>query len=383
MSNKSIIFKQIDFIKNYFKVFILCFITSVTVHAESSKISAQSQFITQSVLVDYGIPWGMVWLPNGDMLITMRSGELKILKKGTDKAINISGLPKIAAGGQGGLLDIILHPEYENKSWVYFSFSKEDNKKNRNIAIMRAKLKGNALIEQNIIYEAQAYNSGGRHFGGRLAFDNKDFLYFSIGDRGKRDINPQNIQRDAGKIYRLHDDGRIPDSNPFINDKLAKQAIFSLGHRNPQGMAKHPITGEIWTHEHGPKGGDEVNLIIKGKNYGWPLVSYGVNYSGSQFTKLTKKQGMEQPLWHWTPSIAPSGMVFVTSDKYPSLKGSLLVGSLKFGHITQLMLEGNSVTGQKIIKDELSRVRNIQQGPDGYLYIGIDGQGIFKLVENN
>lgn len=226
MSNKSIIFKQIDFIKNYFKVFILCFITSVTVHAESSKISAQSQFITQSVLVDYGIPWGMVWLPNGDMLITMRSGELKILKKGTDKAINISGLPKIAAGGQGGLLDIILHPEYENKSWVYFSFSKEDNKKNRNIAIMRAKLKGNALIEQNIIYEAQAYNSGGRHFGGRLAFDNKDFLYFSIGDRGKRDINPQNIQRDAGKIYRLHDDGRIPDSNPFINDKLAKQAIF-------------------------------------------------------------------------------------------------------------------------------------------------------------
>ena len=291
-------------------------------------------------IADSGIPWGMAWTPQGDMLISMRGGSLKLIKSGQNNAVNIAGLPKISTGGQGGLLDITLHPDYANNGWLYFSYVKADSKGNRSTAIMRAKLNGTNLSEQEDIYVSDAYSRKGSHFGSRLAFDNQGYLYFSIGDRGQRAINPQNITRDAGKVYRIHDDGRIPADNPFVNDDSAKGAIYSYGHRNPQGMAMHPSTGKIWSHEHGPRGGDEVNLINKGKNYGWPIISYGINYSGSKFTELTKKQGMEQPLWYWDPSIAPSGMTFVTSDKYPNWQGNILVGSLKFGQIVMLTLNG-------------------------------------------
>jgi glucose/arabinose dehydrogenase len=329
---------------------------------------------------DSGIPWGMAWLPNGDLLITLRDGELKRLKKGQSNAETISDLPEIAVGSQGGLLDIAVHPDYDNTGWIYISYAKEDDKGNKSTAIMRAKLSGKKLIEQEDIYVAQAYGRKGNHFGSRLAFDNQGYLYFSIGDRGQRDVNPQDITRDAGKVYRLHDDGRIPDDNPFINNAEAKKAIYSYGHRNPQGMVKHPITGDIWTHEHGPRGGDEVNLIGKGKNYGWPIISYGINYSGTEITDLTQKKGMEQPLWYWDPSIAPSGMAFVTSDKYPHWQGNILVGSLKFGQIVMVTLAGNKAVKAEVVRDELTRVRNIKQGPDGYVYVGVDGQGIYKLI---
>lgn len=329
---------------------------------------------------DSGIPWGMAWLPNGDLLITLRDGKLKRLKKGQSNAEIISDLPEIAAGSQGGLLDIAVHPDYANNGWIYFSYAKEDNKSNKSTAIMRAKLSGKKLTEQEDIYVAQAYGRKGNHFGSRLAFDNQGYLYFSIGDRGQRDINPQDITRDAGKVYRLHDDGRIPEDNPFVNNAEAKKAIYSYGHRNPQGMVKHPITGDIWTHEHGPRGGDEVNLIGKGKNYGWPIISYGINYSGTEITDLTQKKGMEQPLWYWDPSIAPSGMAFVTSDKYPHWQGNILVGSLKFGQIVMVTLAGNKAVKAEVVRDELTRVRNIKQGPDGYVYVGVDGQGIYKLI---
>lgn len=360
--------------------FAVTFVFMCVLPLQADKLEAQTpaKFVTQPVFSDNGIPWGMAWLPNGEMLVSMRGAELKLIKNGHAKTIK--GLPDIAVGGQGGLLDIIVHPNYENNGWIYFSYTKANSQNNKNTAIMRARLKGTQLVEQQSIYQAQAYNSGGRHFGSRLAFDDKGYLYFSIGDRGQRDINPQSLQRDAGKVYRLHDDGRIPEDNPFTKNGTSKSAIYSYGHRNPQGMAKHPVTGDIWIHEHGPKGGDEVNIIAKGKNYGWPVVSFGVNYSGSQFTKLTEQKGMTQPTWQWTPSIAPSGMVFVTSDVYPNLKGSLLVGSLKFGQVIQLLLEGDRIIGQKIIKDDLMRVRNISQGPDGYIYIAIDGRGIVKLT---
>lgn len=345
------------------------------------RTSKSNENITAQLhLGDTGIPWGMAWLPNGDLLITLRGGELKRLKKGKAVAETISGLPDIVVGGQGGLLDIALHPNYANNGWLYFSYAKADNKGNKSTAIMRAKLNGMTLTEQQDIYVAQAYGRKGVHFGSRLAFDNQGYLYFSIGDRGQRDVNPQDITRDAGKVYRLHDDGRIPDDNPFVNNDKAKEAIYSYGHRNPQGMVKHPITGDIWTHEHGPRGGDEVNLIGKGKNYGWPIISYGINYSGTEITDLTKKQGMEQPLWYWDPSIAPSGMAFVTSEKYPGWQGNILLGSLKFGQIVMLTLEGNKVVKAEVIKDELTRVRNIKQGPDGYVYVAVDGQGIYKLI---
>lgn len=334
----------------------------------------------EHVFSDNGTPWGMAWLPNGDLLITMREGQLKLLKKGEKNALNITALPAIKVGGQGGLLDIALHPEYANNGWLYISYSKANKNGDKSTAIMRAKLKGLSLIEKEDIYIAEAYSDKGSHFGSRLAFDNQGYLYFSIGDRGQRDVNPQDISRDAGKVYRLNDDGRIPKDNPFVNNEKAKKAIYSYGHRNPQGMAKHPLTGDIWTHEHGPRGGDEINIINKGLNYGWPVISYGINYWGTKFTDITKKDGMEQPQWYWDPSIAPSGMTFVTSDKYPLWKGNLLVGSLKFGQIVMLSLEGNTVKKQNVILDDLTRVRNIKQGPDGYIYVAVDGKGIYKLT---
>ncbi len=354
-------------------------ITSGKVIAKKLNHSLESELV---VAYD-GIPWGMAWLPSGDMLITMRGGELLLANKGSSKVEKISGLPKIARGGQGGLLDIILHPNYSENGWLYFSYSKADGEGNKSTAIMRAKLKrsqkGSQLVDKDDIYIAKAYDDKRVHFGSRLAFDHQGYLYFSIGDRGHRDTNPQDISRDAGKVYRLHDDGRIPKDNPFVGKANSKQAIYSFGHRNPQGMATHPKTGAIWTHEHGPRGGDEVNIIAKGKNYGWPVISYGINYSGTRFTDITEKAGMEQPLWYWNPSIAPSGMTFVTSDKYPNWQGNLLVGSLKFGYLTMLTLQGNKVIGEAIVKDKLTRVRNVKQGPDGYIYVAVDGKGIFKL----
>ena len=195
-------------------------------------------------------------------------------------------------------------------------------------------------------------------------------------------MNPQDIGRDGGKIYRLHDDGRIPADNPFVGVSGAKEAVYSYGHRNPQGMDLHPITGEIWTHEHGPKGGDEVNIIKKGANYGWPVISYGVNYSGTSFTDLTEKEGMEQPVHYWVPSIAPCGMAFVTGDKFPAWKNQLLVGSLKFNYVELLKLDGNKVVGREKIADGIGRVRNVRVGPNGYIYIALEGQGIVRLLPN-
>lgn len=360
-------------------------ISSFAYSVELAKATAEEVVQNTRVelyIADAGIPWGMAWLPQGDMLFTLRAGELKRLKSGESIAESVSGLPKIAAGSQGGLLDIILHPNYAKNGWVYLSYAKSDGRGNKSTAIMRAKLNGNMLSEQEDIYIAKAYSNKGQHFGSRLAFDNQGYLYFSIGDRGQRDINPQDITRDGGKIYRIHDDGRIPVDNPFVNNTNAKKAIYSYGHRNPQGMAKHPKTADIWSHEHGPRGGDEVNLIAKGKNYGWPIISYGINYSGSKFTELTEKQGMEQPLWYWDPSIAPSGMTFVTSEKYPNWKGNMLVGSLKFGQVIMLTLDDKAVVKEEVIKSNLTRVRNIKQGPDGFIYIAVDGEGVYRLLAN-
>jgi len=348
--------------------------------SEANLVNVHKELVAQLYIADSGVPWGMAWLPNGDLLITMRSGELKLVKKGSRETETIAGLPKIAVGGQGGLLDIVLHPDYAKNAWLYFSYVKADGKGYKSTAIMRAKFDGISLSEQEDIYVAQAYSNKGVHFGSRLTFDHQGYLYFSIGDRGQRDINPQDITRDGGKVYRLHDDGRMPDDNPFVNANGAKGAIYSYGHRNPQGLVKHPTTGEIFSHEHGPRGGDEVNRIVKGKNYGWPEISYGVNYSGTRFTDLTKKPGMEQPLWYWDPSIAPSGMVFVTSDKYPNWQGNILVGSLKFGQVIMLTFDDSQVVKDEIVKDKLKRVRNVKQGPDGYIYVAVDGQGIYRLI---
>jgi glucose/arabinose dehydrogenase len=328
---------------------------------------------------DLDIPWAFTFLPDGSMLINEKAGKLIHFKD--NKKTEISSLPEIYVRGQGGLMDIILHPDYKNNGWIYFSYaSAEGDGDGGNTAIARAKLKDNALTNLEVLYKASPNSRRGQHFGSRLVFDSDGYLFFTIGERGDRNTNPQDLTRDCGKVYRLNDDGSIPEDNPFVNTPNAKKAIYSYGHRNPQGMVLHPKTKAIWTHEHGPKGGDEINIIKAGKNYGWPVISYGKNYSGTKFTEITKKEGMEQPLHYWTPSIAPSGMAFINSDKYGDWNGNLLVGSLKFQYLDMCTLKDNKVIKEERLLDGLGRVRCVEQGPDGYIYVGIENLGIVKLI---
>ena len=335
---------------------------------------------THEVIVpDLNIPWGFTFLPDGAMLITEKSGELIHFKDG--KKTTISGLPEIYVRGQGGLMDVILHPDFENNNYIYFSYaSSKGEGDGGNTAIARAKLNNNTLTDLEVLYKATPNTRRGQHFGSRLVFDKDGYLFFTIGERGDRDTNPQDITRDGGKTYRINDDGSIPEDNPFVNDADAKKAIYSYGHRNQQGMTLHPDTKEIWTHEHGPRGGDEINIVEPGKNYGWPVISYGVNYSGTKFTDLTEKEGMEQPLHYWVPPIAPSGMAFIDSDKYGDWEGNLLIGSLKFNYLDMCTLKNGKVVKEERLLDDIGRVRSVEQGPDGYIYVGVENLGIVKLI---
>lgn len=345
------------------------------------QLPKENTFSADLLIADLEIPWGMAFLPDGGILVTEKAGELILFKNGIKTSIQ--NLPEIYLRGQGGLLDIALHPDYEDNGWVYFTYaSEEGEEKGGHTALMRAKIENNSLINRELLYKASPNTTKGQHFGSRIEFDDQGFLYFSIGERGERDINPQNIKLDGGKIYRLRDDGSIPADNPFVSDSEAKSAIYTFGNRNPQGMSKHPETGEIWIHEHGPQGGDEINIIKKGANYGWPLVTYGINYSGTPITDKTEMEGMEQPLHYWDPSIAPSGLAFVTSDKYPSWKGNILVGSLAFQYLERLQLEGNKVVYREKLMEDIGRVRNVKQGPDGFIYVAVEGKGIYKLIPN-
>ncbi|QDO95535.1 PQQ-dependent sugar dehydrogenase [Formosa sediminum] len=346
------------------------------------KKSSSSTYDYEVIVSGIDIPWGFVFLPDNAMLITEKSGALVHFKNG--KKTNISGLPKITRLGQGGLLDIALHPNYKDNGWIYFTYaSSEGEGSGANTALMRAKIKNNSLIDKELLYKATPNYTSGDHFGSRILFDQNNYLYFSIGERGQRDKNPQDITRDGGKIYRLHDDGSIPSDNPFVNTPKAKKAIYTYGHRNPQGMILNPETNTIWAHEHGPKGGDEINIISKGKNYGWPVVTFGINYWGTSISDFTEKKGMASPIHHWTPSIAPSGMCYVTSNKYSGWKGNILVGSLKFQYLNRCIIKNNSVIKEERILEDIGRVRAVVQGPDEFIYVGIENVGIVKIIPKN
>nr|WP_276539062.1 PQQ-dependent sugar dehydrogenase [Pseudoalteromonas agarivorans] len=335
-----------------------------------------------SVAKGVTIPWAIEPLSNGDLLITERSGTLYLLPKNSSNLNKLSGLPQIDANGQGGLLDLALHSGPNSNQWLYITYSSTQGAKSgSNTALMRAKLSDDRteLLSTQLLYKGEHNSTKGQHYGSRIVFDNQGYVYFSIGDRGSRDKNPQDLTRDGGKIYRLHDDGRIPKDNPFVNQKSAKHAIWSYGHRNPQGMWFDKTTRTLWSHEHGPRGGDELNIIKAGANYGWPVVSYGVNYSGTSFTDIQEKDGMQSPVLHWTPSIAPSDMLLVSSDKYPQLKGKLLLSSMKFSFLSALEISNKGVSKQYKILEGIGRVRSLAQGSDGYIYLGIDGQGIKRL----
>ncbi len=338
-------------------------------------------FHIDTVASGLSIPWGMAWLPNGDLLVTERSGELFRFRAGKLVAV-IENVPAVYAKGQGGLLDIKLHPNYQENGWIYLAYSApaNNNAEGGHTAIMRAHLHNDQLIDQERIFKAQPDTPSGVHFGCRMAFDANGYLFFSIGERGRNE-NAQDLSNHSGKIHRLYDDGSIPMDNPFVNTDGAQQSIWSYGHRNPQGLAFHPQTGDLWATEHGPKGGDELNLIQRGANYGWPVITYGINYNGTIITPDTAKAGMEQPIIYWTPSIAPCGMAFANADRYPEWANNIFSGSLSFRYVVRSQLNGNQVEKHEIMIREAGRVRVIETGPDGYLYIGVENPGvIFRLI---
>ena len=297
------------------------------------------------------------------------------------ESIEIENIPDVFLKNQGGLLDIELHPNFSVNNKIFFSFSKGDNDTGANTAVASATLINNSLENIQILYHGEEQTTSSLHWGCRLQFNNDGYLFFTIGDRGNRNKNPQNITLDGGKVYRINEDGTIPNDNPFVNESGAKKAIFSYGHRNPQGMFKHPITGEIWTNEHGPRGGDEINVISSGKNYGWPKITYGINYSGTTITNDKNLPGMEQPLYFWVPSIAPSGFEYLNSKKYYDWNGSILVGSLKYMYLERLVLDqNNNVKYREKVAENIGRVRDVKISPDGFIYLAVDNKGIFKIV---
>lgn len=324
-------------------------------------------------------PWGMTWLGDGKMLVTERKGEILIFDEDEFTGQKVQGLPTVYANGQAGLLDIIVHPAYAQNGWIYIAYAKPVPGGGAT-TIARFKLNGNTVTSfENLIVTTPAWN-GGTHYGSRIVFDNQNFLYFTNGERGSQN-NAQNLSNSHGKVHRIHDDGRIPSDNPFVNTENAIPSIWTYGNRNPQGMIFDRANNRLWSVEHGPRGGDELNLIEKGKNYGWPVITYGINYNGTPITAITEKEGMEQPVKYWVPSIATCGMTLVTSDKYPAWKGNILVAALAGTHIARVEMDGTRTTGDEKLLPGIGRVRQVSQSPDGYIYAITEGTGLLiKLL---
>ena len=346
---------------------------------DNSIIVDETNYEMELVFEDKNIIWSIEFFEDNSILAAVKSGSIFHYKDG--EKTEIKGLPEIYLRGQGGLMDLAFHPNFKENRWLYFSYASEyEGEKGGNTTIARAKLIEDSLEGLEILYKGTPNSTKGQHFGGRLEFDNEGYLYFAIGDRGNRNVNPQDLSLDGGKIYRINDDGSIPMDNPFFDTPNARKAIYSYGHRNPQGMFKHPLTGKIWTNEHGPRGGDEINIIRKGKNYGWPKITYGINYSGTTITKNKSLPGMEQPLYYWLPSIAPSCFEYISSDIYPNWKGSLLAGALVFKYVERIGLKDDKVVYRSKIAEGLGRPRDVRQGPDGLIYVSIENKGVYKIL---
>ena len=329
-------------------------------------------------------PWSLAFLPDGRMLVTERPGRLRyVAADGALDPTPIAGLPEaVAAAGQGGLHDVTLHPGFPRNRLVYLAYAGR-GAGGYGTELARGRLEGHRLTDVEVLFRALPKSRGGQHFGGRVVFDGAEHLFLTLGDRGDRP-RAQDLGDHAGSIIRLGEDGGVPADNPFVPSAGARPEIFTLGNRNVQGAAMNPWTGELWTHEHGPQGGDEVNVIRAGANYGWPVVTYGRNYVfGTRIGEGTHKEGMAPPLHQWTPSIAPSGMAFYDGDKFPGWRGSLLVGALKFRLLARLEFEGERfVREERMLEDAIGRIRDVRVGPEGYVYLLSDARkGVIARLE--
>jgi aldose sugar dehydrogenase len=317
-------------------------------------------------------PWALAFLPDGSMLISERPGRLRVFRDGALLPDPVPGLPEIAATGQGGLLDLALHPRFEENRWLYFTYAAPVGN-GVNTRLARARLEDDRLHDLEVLFTAEPASRGGRHFGSRIVFDRDGYVFLSVGDRGDMP-RAQRLDDHAGTIVRLHDDGRVPDDNPFVGREGARPEIYAWGVRNPQGLTLHPDTGALWEHEHGPRGGDEINIIAAGRNYGWPVISHGIDYSGAPIGDgIREKAGMEQPLHQWTPSIAPSGMAFYQGDAFPEWEGDLLVGALAHRHLARLTLNADNevVSEVRMLEAQRNRIRDVRVR-DGRIYLLTD-----------
>ena len=341
--------------------------------------SANFSFVLEEVIgKNLDIPWGLAFLPNGDMLVTEKSGKLYQVSKGV--MTKIEGLPEITVKGQGGLLDVVAHPKFATNRLIYISYVEGESSSKVNTSIARAELRNGKLVNLKRIFHALPNSNSGVHFGCRMIFDKNGYLFFSVGERGTKE-NAQNLTNYCGKIHRIFDDGRIPPDNPFVKTPKAIASIWCYGNRNPQGLWYDKKGDVIWENEHGPKGGDELNIIKKGKNYGWPVITFGVDYDGTIISPDTSKVGMEQPVFYWIPSIGPSSLTRVTSSIYKGWQGDFLSGSLSFDCVDRLIMKNNKVVGREKLLPEIGRVRNVVEGPDGYIYVAVEKSGkVYKLV---
>jgi glucose/arabinose dehydrogenase len=348
--------------------------TSALAQDRSAVINSEKHtFRVVTLLKGLEYPWSVAFLPDGRMLVTERVGRLRLV--GQDLRLDpkpIAGLPDVAATGQGGLFDVVLHPEHAQNGWIYWAYN-APGAGGWGTALARGKLQGSRMTEVQVLFSMKPKTRSSQHFGGRIVFDRAGMLYLTLGDRGDKE-RAQKLDDHAGSVIRLHDDGRVPIDNPFVKRAEALPEKWTLGNRNMQGASLHPKTGELWTHEHGPQGGDEVNVMRSGLNYGWPVITYGVNYGfGTRIGEGQTKPGMVQPLHLWVPSIAPSGMAFVSGSKFPQWTGDLLVGALRDQMLVRLELDGEKVVREeRLLRGIVGRIRDVRMGPDGLVYLLTD-----------
>jgi glucose/arabinose dehydrogenase len=361
---------------------LLVFLLTATPAFAQTFGSEQHEFRLVRVVEGLEQPWSMAFLPDGRMLITEKAGRLRVVQGGKLLPEPIGGLPQVAVHGQGGLHDVALHPQFEKSQLVYLAYAAR-GADGFGTELARGRLAGRRLEDVQVLFRQSPKGSRGQHFGGRIVFDRAGYLYLTLGDRGEM-ARAQRPDDHAGSVIRLHDDGRVPKDNPFAGKAGWKPEKFTLGNRNMQGAALHPRSGALWTHEHGPQGGDEVNVVRAGANYGWPVITYGVNYGlGTRIGQGTSKPGMEQPLYYWVPSIAPSGMAFYDGERFPRWKGNLFVGALRDRMLVRLQLDGEKVVKEeRLLQNAIGRIRDVRAGPDGYLYLLTDDSaGVLARLE--